>query len=172
MELLRHLRELTGRKYTAVLLGAAGILLVLLSSVLPGSRNNNDSVSEKQTANFDTAEYCRDTENRLEEFLSSIEGAGKVRVILRIADSGQNVYASEGRRSESDNRKEVEEKYVMVNESGGRTALLETVREPDITGAAVLCTGGSSPAVQERIYCALEALLGLSAGRVYVTKLE
>jgi len=173
MKLTEHLRDLTGNRYTAIVLGTAGIILVLLSALVPEKGTDKAIVIDDHQIQHDAEAYCRETEQRLEEFLGQIEGAGKVSVFIRVSDSGMNVYAQEGRTSESGDRKEVDEKYVMVSDSGGRrNALLETIREPGITGVVVLCTGGSSPAVQERIYNALGALLGLPAGRIYVTKSE
>lgn len=173
MKLTERISELAGNRYTALIIGAVGGLLVLCSTLMPDGTPDESVVNEIRQQQYDSEDYCRDTEQRLEEFLSRIEGAGKVRVLLRVSDSGMSVYACEDRTSESADRKEVEEKYVMVSEGGGgRGGLLETVQEPEISGTVVICTGGASPAVQERIYNALEALLGLPAGRIYVTKME
>ncbi|MBO4877757.1 MAG: hypothetical protein J5501_07115 [Ruminococcus sp.] len=167
----KRIRDMLKDKSITAAIAAVGILLVLLSSLLPEK-------DKEQSVSFTGAELCsasdeyrRETEKQLEEFLSSIEGAGKVRVFLKTAGSERNIYVSEGKTSESKEKKEVDEKYVIVSEGGSRKALLDSVEEPEITGAAVICTGGSSSAVQEKIYRSLEALFGLPPGKIYVTKM-
>ena len=166
----KNIRELLRNRYITGAIAAAGLLLVLISSMIPDKRKHED-ISADPGLSAVSENYRKDTEHQLEEFLSSIDGAGKVRVYLKTSGSERKVYVSEGRSSESEDRKEVEEKYVMVSEGGSRKALLGSVEEPEITGAVVVCTGGDSPVVQERIYRSLGALLSLSSGSIYVTKM-
>ena len=49
---------------------------------------------------------------------------------------------------------------------------IETVETPAITGAVIACSGFDSPAVQEQIYRAVSAALGIPTGKIYVTKLK
>ncbi len=175
MKLSERLQQILGGKYgTAVVLalGAAGLLLLLLSSLMPDTGKAESTVSVTDAVSADAASYCSDTEKRLSEFLGRIDGAGEVEVYLTVGSGEKRVYASDVRENRSGDRREVEEKYVMINGSGSRTGLLERVEAPEITGAVVICTGGDSPRVQEKIYCAVEAALGLSPGKVYVAKMK
>ena len=173
MRLTDKLRELTGGKHSKALvliLGAAGLLLILLSSLMPGTGSKEKSKVPDPDA--DTAVYCIETEQRLEGFLSQIEGAGRVRVYLTVGSGEQYVYAKEAKSSRSENKTEEEEKYVMTGGGSEKNALIETVRTPEITGAVIACTGCGDPAVTERIYRAASAALGIPTGKIYVTTLE
>lgn len=173
MELKEKLRQLLGSKCgTAVItaLGAAGLLLIMLSGLIPDGNDGEPPVSTGAEACADS--YCADTEKRLAGFLSHIDGAGEVRVYLSVGGGEKYIYASEGRRSRSDNKTEEERKYVIVSGEGSRNALIEQVKAPEITGAAILCSGGDVPSVRERIYHAVSAALGLPTSKIYVTKLE
>ena len=168
------IKELLGEKKTAAvtILGVAGLLLIMLSSILPDKKNEPavSSGTERQTAAAE--EYCRSTEKRLEEFLKNIEGAGDVEVYLTVGTAERYVYAAEGKKIRSENKTEEEAKYVIIGGGSEREPLIETVEIPEITGAVIACTGCNDPAVQERIYRAVSAALGIPTGKIFVTKMK
>ena len=173
MEIAERLRNALGRKGAVTivtLLGAAGMLLIMVSSFLPEGPHKTEPVSVTGTS--DTEDYRRAAEKRLEQFLCGIDGAGKVRVCLTVGSGERTVYASEDKVSRSSDHTEEENKYVIVGGNSDRSALVETTEPPEITGAAVICTGGGSPQVQERIYKAVSAILGLPTSRIYVTEMK
>ncbi|MBR3759606.1 MAG: hypothetical protein IKK47_01240 [Ruminococcus sp.] len=159
---------------TAVmLLGTGGLLLIMISSLFSGKEEKSETLENIRGTDFtDSADYCQETERRLESFLETIEGAGNVRVYLTVGTDQRYVYAREEKHSRSENKTEEEEKYVMIGGGNGKSALIETVEVPEITGAVVACTGCDSPIVTERIYRAVSAALGISSGKIFVTKLE
>ena len=172
MELKERLRRLLSSKRGAAVitaLGAAGMLLIMVSELIPEGREEEREQPESTAAYADS--YCAETEQRLEEFLGHIEGAGEVEVYLSVAGGEEYEYAAERRESRTDNRTEEEKKYVIVSGEGGKSALIERIEAPEITGAAVLCSGGDQPIVQERIYRAVSAALELPATKIYVTKI-
>lgn len=172
MELAEKIRKMFSSKNTSVLvviMGSVGLLLILISSVIPDKKSDS-SMKQKTDGTYSSCEnYCSETEKRLEKFLMNIEGAGDVKVYLSVGSGEKYVYAAEGKTSISDNNKEEERKYVTVGGNGEKTALIETVETPEITGIVVACTGCSSPVVQERIYNSVSAALGIPTGKIYVT---
>ena len=166
-------RELIkGRKWAVfmTICGIAGLLLIMISSLLP----ENDSVEKNTKDEYSkkAGEYSVFVENRLSDFLSRIDGAGEVRVYISVGSSEKYIYATEGRSSRSENKTDVEEKCVIVGSGSEKNALVETVENPRINGAVVLCSGGDSPIVCERVYNAVSAALGLPLGNIYVSKLR
>lgn len=153
-----------------MVLGAAGLILIMLSSF-----GNGDEDKKKPEINGDTVvseQYREETESRLADFLRSIEGVGEVKVYLTVSGESEYVYATEGKKSIGENKTEEENKYVMIGTNGSKSALIETVNSPEITGAVIACTGADSPLVQEAVYKAVSTALGVSTGKVYVTKLR
>ena len=173
MEIYEKLKNLIKEKKTAAVfvLGIAGLVLIMLSSIFSG-KNTADyeppAVSEEVTAES----YCKETEKRLEDFLKNIEGAGDVRVYLSVGTGEKYVYAAEKNTKSSENQREEDTKYVIVGGGSEKSALVETVRTPEITGAVIACTGCGSPAVQERIYKAASAALGLPTSKIFVTQMK
>jgi stage III sporulation protein AG len=173
MKAFSRLGELLGSKRAALAvtaLGTAGLLLILISSFLPDKKQPVQRTAEPQAQ--EQTDYCRETEERLRSFLGRIEGAGEVEVYLTVGSGERYVYAAEGRRSSQENRTEEEKKYVMTGGSGSREPLIETVEAPAITGAVVACTGCGDPAVEERLYRAVSAALGIPTSKIYVTKMK
>ena len=174
MKAVKILEKLLGSKRSAavvMLLGTAGLLLIMISSLLPDKKAAPAVKAERQSV-CDSAAYCKDTEKRLEAFLSEIEGAGEVKVYITVGSEQRYVYATEGRHSRSDNKTEEEEKYVIVGGGSEKNALIETVEAPEITGAVIVCGGGGDAAVREQIYKAASAALGIPTAKIYVAKIR
>ncbi len=175
MAILDVLKSLKSDKkaVTAVtVLGAVGLLLIMLSSLLPGEKKEEEKSSEKQSISVSSADYCTETEKKLADFLEDIDGVGKVRVYLTVGGEEQYVYATEGKTSIAENKTEEERKYVMIGGGSEKSALIETVKAPEISGAVIACTGADSPVVREMVYEAASTALDLTTGQIYVTKLR
>lgn len=175
MELIEKVKELVKKRNWAVFMtvcGIAGLLLIMISSLLPDkSREEKAAVAPPQKLS-EVQDYCRQTEKRLEDFLESIDGAGEVKAYITAESGERYVYATEGRRSIADNKTEEEEKYVMIGSGSEKNALVESVRIPKVTGAVILCSGGDSASVREKLYNAVSAALDLPTARIFVTKLR
>ncbi|MDE6427096.1 MAG: hypothetical protein K2K89_13325 [Ruminococcus sp.] len=175
MEVAEKFRDLPkDKKLLAVVmfLGIAGLIFIMLSAIIPDGKDTEMTEYSSEHGVYSAESFRIDTEKRLEEFLSSIEGAGDVKVCITVATDQRYIYATEGRRNQSGNTTEEEKKYVIIGNGSEKTALVETVQPPAITGAVVACSGYESPAVQEQIYKATSAALGISTGQIYVTKLK
>ena len=173
MEIYERLKSIIREKKTAAvfILGIAGLVLILISSLISGENTADNKIPE--TSEEVTAEkYCMETEKRLETFLKNIEGAGDVKVYLTVGTGEKYVYAAEKNTKSSENQREEDIKYVIVGGGSEKSALIETVQTPEITGAVIACTGCGSPAVQERIYKAASAALGIPTSKIFVTQMK
>ena len=158
----KFLREKSSLAVTV--LGIIGLLLILVSSMIP-----EKSAKKEIKAESSAIAESENTEKRLENFLSEIDGVGKAKVYISFGRSERYVYASEEKKSRSENKSEEEDKIVIVGGSD-RNALIETVEPPEISGAVVVCTGGASAEVTERVYKAVSAALGIPVSKIYVTQ--
>lgn len=175
MEWAEKFRDLPKEKKllaVVMFLGIAGLIFIMLSSVIPDGKNDSSPECNAVSESSGAESYRIETEKRLADFLSSIDGAGDVKVYLTVGSEERYVYATEGRRSKSENKTEEERKYVMIGSGNEKSALVETVQTPVITGAVIACGGSDNPAVQEQIYKTVSAALGIPTGQIYVTKLK
>ncbi|MBR6967521.1 MAG: hypothetical protein IKH78_03220 [Ruminococcus sp.] len=175
MEINERLKDyFKEKKWTALMIicGAAGLFLIALSSLVPEKEAAQSRNTDRNENSFSVKDYCRETEQRLEDFLEGIEGAGQVKVYITVGSGERSVYAREERKIRSDNKTEEEEKYVVIGNGSDKKALVETTELPAVRGAVIICSGGDSAEVRERMYKATAAALDLPTGKIYVAKLD
>ncbi len=140
------------------------MLLILLSSFLP--EESGETAAE-------TADPVAQIEARLEQLLSRIDGAGEVRVMVTLSDTGRKEYLREDSGTESweDGALRTRQTSGEYITSGG-SAVLVAEHPPEVAGVAVICGGGDRAAVQSEIYEVLYALYGLSTARISIEKMN
>lgn len=156
------LKWLTGYKYVilAVLLG---VILLLLP--------DGKAAAEKKTAQ--SAEFDRTAVQReMENILSAIDGAGKLRLMLTVRGGGELELAQDRSLTQKGSAEEYSDKTETVVLGSGSSAevVVTQSRYPDFVGALVVCEGGGSAAVRLEITQALCALTGLPSDRISVIK--
>lgn len=161
--------RLTGSKKAMTAAAAVGIAGMLMILFFGGNENEEpkETIVTEPAANVWT-DYCSDTERRLEELLSAIDGVGDVKVMISFSSTEEYIYA----QAEKINGEKTENEYVTVRNGNSEEALLRQVNTPAITGVAVVCGGGKSDRVREEIYRTVTAVLGIPAGRIYVAAME
>ena len=126
-----------------IIAGIAGIALIFLSNYI----DIGNSTDKKAEEEFSVTTYSTQIENDLQSVISQIEGAGKTEVLLTMENSVE---------------------YVYLDDSTTKTKEIE----PIIRGVLVVCEGGDSPVVVERITDAVTKSLDISAAKVCITKLS
>ena len=154
----RVLRESLGRYRLVWLAILAGLVLLLLPS---GRDRETPAAQPEAAAVFDLSE----TEQRLGETLSRIDGAGEVTVLLSLRDGPKRVLAQN--RHEGGERTET----VVLSKGGGSQETV-TVQElsPGYQGALLICEGGDDPRVRLALTQAVSALTGLGADKISISK--
>ena len=150
--------------FVIVVLGVAGIVLLTLSEIIPEKQEKS---TENQTVP-NLSEYEENTEKRLAELISSIEGAGRTKVMITLNSGDENVYATEDKNGE----KTFERSYVVIKQDGDENGMLLRVEEPEIRGVAVVCEGADSAAVKQEIINTVTAVLGVGTNRVNISKMK
>jgi stage III sporulation protein AG len=153
------------------IMGGIGICLIMISSLLPDN-SKDENVSESVTEVSESEDFCSNTEKHLTEFLRNIDGVGEVKVYLTVSNDGEYVYATEDKISKSENKTEEESEYVIIGGNSDKTALIRTVRNPEINGVIIACTGGDSAIVQETVYKAVSTVFDIPTYKIYVTRLK
>lgn len=130
-------------KRIIIIAGLAGIALIFLSNYIEIGKSANGEREEE----FSVTTYSTQIENDLQSVISRIEGAGQTEVLLTMENSVEHVY---------------------LDDSTTKTKEIE----PLIRGVLVVCEGGDSPVVVERITEAVTKSLDISAAKVCITKLS
>ena len=108
-------------------------------------------------------------EQRLEELLAQIEGAGAVRVLLT-EDVGRETLWQTDVQSDTDS---VREDTVIVEDADrNETGLVRRTTEPSYRGVVILCQGADAPSVKLAIVEAVRCVTGLGADQISVQKMN
>lgn len=176
-----HWTDLLHKKNALFFLGIAGILLIFFSDGLfSESKTKQKNVSATNQTQQNACEYVKNLETRLTDTLANVAGAGKVRVMITLDTTGENVYAqneqmaaeTKGEGENNQQKSTRESEHVLVNAADrSETPLLETEWMPEIKGVAVVCEGGGDIMVVGRITDLVGVVLGLPTNRICVTKM-
>lgn len=138
------------------------------------------------TGNEDTQAYLNALESSLEALLSTMDGAGKVRVMITLEASGEAVIEKDilssknsstevdsagGSRNAADVSKEEETVYTDSG-SGVKAPFVRQVIYPRIEGVVVSAQGGDNAAVNKNITEAIQALFGIDVHKIKVIKMS
>ncbi len=170
-EKLRQMIQGEHRVRLIILLGIAGMGLILLSGIVP-KKTAQPQQPEAPPADAAAApdQYREEMEARLTALLSRMDGVGQVTVMLTVSGSAEQIYAEEVKDAHSPNNTQRSSAPVITRAGGSESALLTEIRYPAIQGAAILCTNGDHAAVQERVTSAAAALLDIPVKQIYVGK--
>ena len=150
-------------KYTCIVL-IAGIALLLL----PNKKDTVNTTVSKQ----EHIEQKLD-ETMLSELLESVEGAGKVKVMLSVASGEKTVYQiNESLSGTADNGNTKTETVIVTDSQRNETGLINQINPPVYLGAIVVCQGGDTPAVKLAITQAVSKITGLGADHICVLKMK
>lgn len=108
-------------------------------------------------------------EQRLEELLAQIEGAGAVRVLLT-EDVGRETVWQTDVQSDTDSVRE--DTVILEDSDRNETGLVRRTTEPSYRGAVILCQGADAPSVKLAIVEAVRCVTGLGADQISVQKMN
>ncbi len=170
-----------------VLVGIVGMAIILLTEIgsKPESSQYDDSqvsVNQKESVNEYT--YVQEIEQRLTNIVSSIDGAGRAKVMVTLANGAEQVYAKQDKtksnssiqgtgegRSVEDNLEKENEYLVIRSNDNSENGLIIKIIQPDIRGVAIVCEGADSIIVKQSIINTVTAVLGISSTKVNIAKM-
>lgn len=155
-----------------IVLFLIGVLLLVVSSFIPSGgqgqdtseipvvgQENGDTMTRGPAETSGLAEVENEMENRLEAFLSAIEGVGSVSVTVTLENGPQYIYAV----NENINESKIEEK----NDSGGHRITTETTNSDQMVLAqSADMGGGQQPVVVKEIKPKIAGILVAAEGAV------
>lgn len=146
------------------------ILLVACNYIFKSNTPKSNSTSTNE--NIVSSESKKDSNSALEEklniVLSQIQGISDVSVVLSYSqEEKQNVVYNT--KEETSDGKNTTEKVVAYNEqSGSKTAIVESVETPKVEGAIVVAKGADSVEIRSKIASAISSLVGIPAYKIQV----
>ena len=180
--LFQKLLRREGWRRAIVAIGIAGMVLILLGSLFPGSQGQRGTPAAGE-GSMNSQEYLEKTEARLERLLSGVQGVGKVSVMLTLEHGVEYRYAKDEKLSQNstttysggtpqrlEEEQEQEQSYLLIDSSGGRRPLVLTELPPRIQGVVVVCEGAGSAPVASRVIDVVTTSLGITSLQVCVVQ--
>ena len=152
-------------KFVAIIL-LIGILLMSFSGI------SDSRVDTGQTEKVNEV-YVEKLDITLENILSKVDGAGRVEVILTVAEGEQTIYQSN--ISQSGNEQTADSKIdtvIVSNSARNEYGLIARIDPVKYLGAIVLCQGADSPTVRLALTEAVSKTTGLGSDRICVLKMK
>ena len=179
-------------KNTWVIIGIVGLLLLVIA--LPDGRSDTarsgDASADHLAAGQETAQESgssgmddpvqsatEDLERRLEETLSLIDGAGKVRVMITLKDTGEKVVEKDttrrsGGSASAEEISDVSQSTVFSKNGSEETPYISNELTPQVEGVLVVAQGGGDSLVKQNILQSVMALFPLEAHKITIVKMS
>ncbi len=155
--------------------GLCGILLVFVSSLFSGgSKEQTAAVSSEQT----TEQYRVSLQEGIKKIVTEISGDSDPTVVITLESGIRYSYASADETDTSsssgdtsgESRESKKQSFITVKTAdGGERPLVVTEIMPEVRGVAIICNGGNSEVVIEKIENAVTAALNITTKRVYIS---
>ncbi len=140
------------------------IVAIIISLLLFG----NIFEEQSQTTYDENILYVENLEKRLSDTLSSVENAGKVKVVLTVESGMESVLATKITSSESGGIVERKEEPITVN---GKTVIIKE-NYPKITGVLIVSEGANNISVKSKLLQATMSLLDIDADRIEILTMK
>lgn len=164
---------------TFVILGLAGVILIALSEVLPAKANKT-----REKAVNTTEEYRMELETSLGDILASVNGVGKVKIMITLESDSENIYVQQEKSTDDtqsvskdasvqeSTRSTYENEVVMVTDGSAKSALVEKTLQPTVQGVIVVCQGADNISVISDVTNAVAVALDVPSSRICVIKMQ
>lgn len=143
----------------------AGLVLMMIPSEETKEKEKTASANHRmQEVTF---------EQELENILSVLEGAGKVKVLLSTASGSYTHYQTDEDQSKDQTSQDKRSETVIITGSDRtETGLIQRVDAPIYRGAVILCQGADRPAVKLAVVDAVSKVTGLTSDKISVWKMK
>lgn len=146
-----------------ILVLVLGILLMMLPQGKTEEKKD-DNVLIPETEAVETLQ------EQLEQLLSLVQGAGKVRVLLTEAEGERVIYQTDGEQSSQDSKRA--DTVIVSDSARAESGLVQQILPPSYMGAIILCQGADSASVRLSLIEAVSNATGLSSDRISVLKMK
>jgi len=159
------LQSLAGKYKYAIIILIIGLVLMLL----PGKTDKSSPSAPEKSTEFNSL-YL--TSEALSKILQSVEGAGRVQVLLSPASGEKTLYQTNSDTNISGKDNDAKIETVIISDSQrNETGLITQINPPTYLGAIVVCEGADSASVRLAITQAVIKITGLNADKICVLKM-
>ena len=152
---------------------ATGVVLIIIGNTFFGpTGSSTEKITTTQNTEVSKSDASEELERRLMEVFSSIEGAGKVKVMVTLKAGNEIIVAQEERIKESNDGVDMENKVVVLSQGNGveRPLILKEMYS-EVEGIIIVAEGGDDIFVKNALSKGAQALLNVPAHKVEIFKM-
>lgn len=147
-----------------------GIILIVISPLANDEKKSNEE--NENISVFNELEYTKNLEEKLEEMISLINGAGESHVIVTLECDYETVYARDGSLSKDDKSTDEDSEYIIIDSQNSEDGLALKTVTPRVRGVAVVCSGGDNAYVISAVTQMMSAVLDIGTNHISVAKIK
>ena len=149
------------------------VCIILLVGMILMMFPDKKGTEEQQIVESSVGTSSASLEEKIEQVLSCVKGAGHVKVLLSIGKGETSIYQTDSTYSQSDNSTDSRTQTITITDSNrNEGGLLYQKNPPVYQGAIVLAQGADDPSVKLAIVEAIMDVTGLGADRISVLKMQ
>lgn len=156
----KPLKKVFKTEYIIVIIVAVLALILLFSS--------SSSLFDFNKTEANSINYSEAVEKQLEVVLSEVKGAGKIKAMVTVDGSEEQIYLKNIESTLENGIKTVKESIVLI---GGKPFLVKT-NNPKIVGVVVVCEGADDVSVKLSVVEIITTTLSISADKVRIIKMK
>jgi len=172
-----------------IIIVLVGVFFLVAASPVNGlSDKKNVTIKQDKSSplvddkKHENDEYIAYLENKLEEIIEGMEGAGKTEVMITLKNHGEKIvdknqpYENETHKELDDNKNientkvQSEQETVLIEQDGNTTPYVIMEYYPQIEGVVVVCDGGENKKLELDIKNMVQALFDLDINKICVCK--
>lgn len=146
-----------------------GLLLAVIAIPVEKKQVKSENVSETAATDTEEPDYESRMEQKLEELLGSVDGIGRVRVMLTYEGTGEKRVEKDRFHTADESR---EETVYEEDGSRGKSPYVISETNPKVEGVLVIAEGGGNSRIKQEILEAAQALFGIEAHKIKIMKME
>jgi stage III sporulation protein AG len=146
--------------YLLAVLIFVGVIIIIVGKREPQiSEDVKSSIEE-----LDPSQYSEMLEARIEELCNRVDGVSGAYAVVTLKGGYQAIYAIDSQSGNTSSKNQT----VVIGSGSGERAILEGYSYPEIAGIGIVCRGGDSYDVKNKIVSLVSSAFDISANKIFV----
>ena len=150
----------TKKIYIFAALIFVGVIIIIIGK--NDTAKNGDI--KNSIENLDPSQYSEMLEERVEELCNRVDGVSGAYAIVTLKGGYQAIYAIDSQSGNTSTKNQT----VVIGSGSGEKAILEGYSYPEIAGIGIVCHGGDSYEVKNKIVSLISSAFDISANKIFV----
>ena len=146
--------------YLLVALLIIGIVIIFIGKSGGKKTENVQNGIEE----LDPSQYSEMLEERIEELCNRIDGVSGAHAVVTLKGGYQAIYAVDSQSGNTSAKNQT----VIIGSGAGEKAILKGYSYPQIAGIGIVCRGGDSYDVKNKVVSLVSSAFDISANKIFV----